>query len=91
MAFTFYCGQIYGIEKFFYIDINSNLVTKFPIFLEMEKNLLDINSSHWIRETNSGNKWVNMSNKKFVTVTDVLNSMVGVILSPVTNFNYAVT
>ena len=29
--------------------------------------------------------------KKFVTVTDVLNSMVGVILSPVTNFNYAVT
>lgn len=46
MVFTFYCGQIYGIEKFFYIEINSNLVTKFPIFLEMEKNLLDINSSH---------------------------------------------
>lgn len=59
MVFTFYCGQIYGIEKFSYIEINSNLVTKFPIFLEMEKNLLDINSSHWIRETNSGNKWVN--------------------------------
>lgn len=50
MVFTFYCGQIYGIEKFFYIEINSNLVTKFPIFLEMEKNLLDINSSHWIRD-----------------------------------------
>ena len=46
MVFTFYCGQIYGIEKFSYIEINSNLVTKFPIFLEMEKNLLDINSSH---------------------------------------------
>ena len=44
MVFTFYCGQI--IEKFFYIEINSNLVTKFSIFLEMEKNLLDINSSH---------------------------------------------
>lgn len=57
MVFTFYCGQIYGIEKFFYIEINSNLVTKFPIFLEMEKKICytliaAIESERQTRETN---------------------------------------